>query len=224
LPNGAGHVESASIAALPAEYIERQFLEWRDGTRQIAVGNANVIAMLTKLKSSYAPDQIKEAARYYAAIRPRPWIEVLEVSAVPASAVNSQLMRIALPGTKPEPIGERIVELPRDVKQLLARDSHSGFFAYVPRGSLAEGARLVAKAGPDGAYACANCHGAKLTGLADAPPLAGRPPSYIVRQLWAFQRGERRGRLSAPMQLVAASLTQAQMIAVASYLASRAPE
>ena len=224
LPNGAGHVESASLAALPAAYIERQFVEWRDGTRQIGVGNAAVIAMLTKLKSSYTAEQIREAARYYAAIRPRPWIEVVEVSTVAASAVNSQLMRIALPGTPPEPIGERIVELPRDVQKLLARDSHSGFFAYVPRGSLAEGARLVAKAGPDGAYGCANCHGAKLNGLADAPPLAGRPPSYIVRQLWAFQRGERRGILSAPMQLVAASLTQAQMIAVAAYLASRAPE
>jgi membrane-bound lytic murein transglycosylase MltF/cytochrome c553 len=224
LPNGAGHVESASIAALPAAYIERQFTEWRDGTRQIAEGDAAVRTMLTKLKQSYTPEQIKEAAAYYAASRPRRWIQVVETGTVRHTAVNTQLMRIALPQSEPEPIGERIIELPQDEAKLLARDSHSGFIAYVPRGSVAEGARLVAKAGPDGAYACANCHGAKLTGLADAPPLAGRPPSYIVRQLWAFQRGERHGSLSAPMQLVAAPFTQAQMIAIAAYLASQPPE
>ena len=35
LPNGAGHVESALPAGLPADYIIRQFAEFRSGERRI---------------------------------------------------------------------------------------------------------------------------------------------------------------------------------------------
>ncbi|HEY2589991.1 MAG TPA: hypothetical protein VGI35_00260, partial [Steroidobacteraceae bacterium] len=128
LPNGAGHVESASLAGLSAEYIELQFASWREGTRKIGVGDANARAFLTALKSRYSKDQVRAAAQYFASLKPRRWIRVVEAEAVPASAVNSEtLMRLPLRGGRMEPLGRRIVELPEDPLALVYRDSHAGF-------------------------------------------------------------------------------------------------
>ena len=52
LPNGLGHVESASLAGLPADYIIRQFAEFRSGERRIGVGNAGTQRLLSALKSN----------------------------------------------------------------------------------------------------------------------------------------------------------------------------
>ena len=41
--------------------------------------------------------------------------------------------------------------------------------------------------------ACTVCHGGDLRGLGPVPTLAGRSPSYIVRQLYDMQRGNRNG-------------------------------
>src|SRR5215813_7641665 len=71
--------------------------------------------------------------------------------------------------------------------------------------------------------ACGTCHGLNLTGIvgADVPPIAGRSPSYIVRQLWDIQQGTRNGAQAQLMKLIVASLTHEDMIAIASYVASR---
>jgi cytochrome c553 len=223
LPNGAGHVESASLAGLPAEYIVQQFADWHSGARRIAVGDTNTTGFLSGLKQRYSQQQIAAAARYYSGLQPRPWIRVVESATVRRSAVDSEtLMRLPIPGPK-EPLGNRIVELPEDVSALLRRDSHSGFVAYVPVGSIAAGRVLVTTGAGGRTIPCADCHGVDLNGVADVPPLAGRPPTYMVRQLWAYQSGERRGAAAAPMQLVAAKLTPNEMLAIAAYLASRPP-
>jgi cytochrome c553 len=62
-----------------------------------------------------------------------------------------------------------------------------------------------------------------LTGVvgADVPPIAGRSPSYIVRQLWDIQQGTRNGSQAQLMKLVVANLTPEDLIAIASYVASR---
>jgi hypothetical protein len=46
---------------------------------------------------------------------------------------------------------------------------------------------------------------------ANIPPLAGRSPSYIVRQLILFRSGRRISPASLPMQQVAAALTVQDM-------------
>ena len=223
LPNGAGHVESASLARLSAEYIVRQFAEFRSGDRRISVGSPNNSQFLGALKSAYSDDQVRAAAEYFAALEPRAWIHVREAREVPRSAVDpNTLMRIAVAGGA-EPLGMRIVELPLSEAALLKRDAHSGFVAYVPLGSLARGKSLVA-AGGGGRIACTVCHGSTLHGLADIPPLAGRPPTYLVRQLWAYQSGERRGSFAAPMQKAVAGLRVDQMLDMAAYLASLSPD
>lgn len=223
LPNGAGHVESASLAGLPREYIIRQFVEIRSGERHVNVGGQNAGQLLTRLKSSYSDEQVRAAAAYFSALTPRPWIEVRETNTVPRSIVDpGTLMRTALAGGAAEPLRSRIVELPQSESGLRMRDAHSGFIAFVPVGSIAKGKRLVTANGP-GTLSCTACHGASLNGLGDIPALAGRPPSYLVRQLWNYRSGERRGEMAAPMRAVASALHVDQMLAIAAYLASLHP-
>jgi cytochrome c553 len=71
---------------------------------------------------------------------------------------------------------------------------------------------------------CITCHGGTLTGVADIPPLAGRSPSYLVRQMWDMQQGTRNGDVAQLMKPVLAHLTPSDMVAIAAYLASRAPK
>jgi cytochrome c553 len=223
LPNGAGHVESASLAGLSASYIVQQFADFRSGARRISVGNSNTVGFLTSLKKRYTDDQVRAAAKYFASLKPRPWIRVVETTVVASSVVSPEtLMRTALPNGGTEPIGNRIIELPESTLGFLYRDSHSGFIAYVPRGTVAAGEALVMTEAY-GMPSCTACHGSNLTGIGDVPPIAGRPPSYMVRQLWAFQSGERRGTSAAIMQSVTSKLTSAEMLAIAAYLASRPP-
>ena len=223
LPNGMGHVESASLAGLPADYIIRQFAEFRSGERRITVGNARAQQILTVLKSAYSEEQVRAAALYFSALAPRAWIVVREAEQVPVSIVDPiSLMRTARVDQGSEALGHRIVELPESESGLRNRDAHSGFVAYVPKGSLAKGKSLVTQANEWG-VTCSACHGKTFGGLGGVPALAGRPPTYLVRQLWNYQTGERRGSMAAPMRAIAARLRVDEMLAMAAYLASLPP-
>jgi len=68
---------------------------------------------------------------------------------------------------------------------------------------------------------CAICHGADLKGLGDLPSIAGRSPSYVVRQLYDIQNGARAGRGAQLMKAAVANLTVEDMASIAAYLASR---
>lgn len=102
------------------------------------------------------------------------------------------------------------------------RDTRFGFVAYVPPGSIARGAAIAAK-GIGQAQACETCHGADLRGVGNIPPLAGRSPTYIVRQLILFRLGGRVNAAAVPMREEASHLTLKDMIAAAAYAASRKP-
>jgi cytochrome c553 len=103
------------------------------------------------------------------------------------------------------------------------RDPHSGFVAYVPVGSLARG-RKLAEEGADGRIvACVICHGPDLRGQADAPPVAGRPATYLVRQLFDFRAGARNGAGAQTMKPVVDNMSLDDMIDLAAYTASLPP-
>jgi cytochrome c553 len=57
-------------------------------------------------------------------------------------------------------------------------------------------------------------------GLADVPGIAGRSPSYLVRQLYDMQQGARRGPSAPLMQPVVANLNGDDFVAIAAYVAS----
>ncbi len=67
---------------------------------------------------------------------------------------------------------------------------------------------------------CITCHGEDLMGVADIPQIAGRSPSYMVRQMWDIKRTNEQAQL---MKLVLANLTPDDMLAIAAHVASRPP-
>jgi cytochrome c553 len=56
-----------------------------------------------------------------------------------------------------------------------------------------------------------------------APPIAGRSPTYLVRQLYEIQSGIRAGSAAAPMKIGVTGLSPDDMIAVAAWAASLPP-
>ena len=113
--------------------------------------------------------------------------------------------------------------MPDDVNQFELRDPRATFTAYVPVGSLAKGEALVKTGGSGVTVACGSCHGPDLKGVETVPPIAGRSPTYIMRQLYEFQHGSRSGAASAPMKQTVEKLSQDDMIALAAYVSSLDP-
>lgn len=121
-----------------------------------------------------------------------------------------------------EPIGQRIIEVLEDLHQFENRDSRSRFIVYVPIGGIEKGKALAA--GRDGkTIQCGICHGSELKGLGNVPSIAGRSPSYMVRQLYDMKHGERAGAGSALMKAVVEKLTTEDMSALAAYAGSLTP-
>jgi cytochrome c553 len=87
---------------------------------------------------------------------------------------------------------------------------------------LARGRGLVTEGDQvRGVPACAGCHGPTLTGMEPAiPGLVGLRPSYISAQLGAWRYGTRTAAAPDCMQLIAATLTENDVTAVAAWLAS----
>jgi cytochrome c553 len=216
LPNGLGHPESANLAGLPAAYFVRQMADFKSGKRK---GNSD---SMTNFAKAIAPADLDAAAAYFASLKPVRWTRVVETDTVPQSFVGKGNMRFFLPGGANEPLGQRIIEVPEDAIRVEARDGHSGFIAYVPKGSLAKGEALV-KQGGGKTIPCAACHGQDLRGLGEMPPIAGRSTIYIVRQLFQMQNGTRDNEQAQLMQPAVKNLDLDDMIAIAAYVAAQEP-
>jgi cytochrome c553 len=67
---------------------------------------------------------------------------------------------------------------------------------------------------------CTICHGQDLNGLGLVPGIAGRSPSYFVRQMYDLREGARVGVSAALMKPVVANLTVEDMLDLAAYVAS----
>jgi cytochrome c553 len=215
LVNGQGRPENASLAGLPAAYIVQQMADFKNGDRRSAeprMGPPN--AMIQDAKAATDED-VKSAAAYFSSFPFKKWIRVVEAKDVPKSRIAGSMHVPTAEGT--EALGQRIIEMPENLERTELRDASSGFVAYVPPGSIKKGESLV-KAG-----SCGTCHGSDLKGLGPVPPLAGRSPSYTVRQLFDMQAGVRKGPWSALMKAAVEKLTIDQMIAIAAYTSSREP-
>ncbi len=70
---------------------------------------------------------------------------------------------------------------------------------------------------------CGTCHGDNLKGIGNVPGIAGRSPSYVVRQLYDIQKGSRKGPWNELMKEAVAQLSEEDMVAIAAYTASLAP-
>jgi cytochrome c553 len=166
--------------------------------------------------------EIRAAAEYFAALKPKRVIKVVESETIPKTGPSRLFYVKSLDGGT-ESLGQRIVEMPDDVDQFELRDSRATFTAYVPVGSVTKGEALAKTGGSGTTIACNLCHGPELKGLDPAPPIAGRSPTYIVRQLYEFQHGGRAGGASALMKQTVEKLSQDEMIALAAYVGSLDP-
>jgi cytochrome c553 len=217
-PNGKGRPENAGISGLPYTYFVQTIKDFRSDARKSAdTRKANTRRMIDIAKAM-TDDEIDAAAKYFSSMKWTPWIRVVETDTVPTTRIAAGMF-IPLDGAEAgrEPIGLRIIEVPESPAATELRDPRASFIAYVPRGSLQKGEVLATRG------QCALCHGSNLEGLGPVPGIAGRSPSYTVRQLYDMQRGARTGVWSELMKRIVTPLSVEDMIHLAAYTASRTP-
>ncbi len=222
LPNGQGRPENSSLAGLSADYIVQQLADFKSGARKSSDPDLKPVTNMIAVAANTNKEEIQIAADYFAAIKPKPWIRVVEAKFVPKTHVAGWMLVVSTPHEM-ESIGDRIIETPENLERTELRDDASGFIAYVPPGSLKRGKNLVTAGASGKTIICSTCHGPSLNGLKNVPPLAGRSPSYIVRQLYDMQSGTRNGASLAQMKPVVANLSIYDIIDIAAYTASLEP-
>ncbi len=234
LPNGKGRPENSGIAGLPVGYFMRQIQDFRSGKRHSADPRKPNTNTMIELAKAITDEELKSAAEYFGAIKWTPWIRVVETEMVPKTRIVGNLF-LATEKERTEPVAGRIIEVPEDEEQAeLYRNPRSGFVAYVPVGSINRGKDLVTTGGarivgnefiPGKLTPCITCHGLDLMGVPETnvPPIAGRSPSYTVRQMWDIQQGTRSSEGAQLMKLAINNLTADDMVAIAAYVSSRVP-
>ena len=218
LMSGQGHSESADLAGMPAEYLIRQMAYYKAGTRKDD-------ARMGPLAKATSDEDVREAAEYFAALKPSVFVKVIETASPPKTFIATAGRHRQLhPDGGTEPIGHRILQIPADPFRTEIRDPHSGFIAYVPPGSIARGEALVKGGGSGKTVQCEICHGEGLKGLGEVPRLAGLQPLYIARQLFDLRYGSSAGKAAALMKAAVKNLSDDDIIAISSYLGSLPPQ
>ena len=220
LPDGSGRPENAPVSSLHPVYFMQQMQDFRNGLRKSAdprKANTNIMIGFTKATTS---EEDWAAAEFFAA-QPYPRrMKVVESRTAPKVRMQGG-MHMAIPaadGGGMEPThADAIVEVPDDNLRAESRDTRMSWTAYVPPGTLNRGKEVAAKA------QCATCHGANLEGVGPVPPLAGRSPSYAMRQLFDFKTGARHGPWGELMKPVVANLSVQDLMAVSAFAASIPP-
>jgi cytochrome c553 len=216
LTSGAGHPESAGIAGRSAISCA--------SSRSSPVVHAKVPATsMIPIAKGLTEEDYKIAAEYFANLKPIVWYKVVETDTVPKSYLGNGAMRFPEEHGGSEPIGNRIIELPQNDLSAESRDPRTGFVAHVPVGSVKKGEELVTTGGGGKTLPCNICHGPDLKGLGDVPPITGRSPMYVYRQLNDIKIGSRSGAMTPLMKAVVDKLSDGDMIAIAAYLTSKGP-
>ena len=102
------------------------------------------------------------------------------------------------------------------------RNPRVGFIAYVPQGYINRGAVLVTT-GAARRNLAAPATAATCRGMGDVPAIAGRSPSYLMRQMVDMRAHTRTGPGAELMMPVVGQMNNADLMAVAAFVASRAP-
>ena len=177
------------------------------------------------LAKATSDEDVREAAEYFAALKPSVFVKVIETATPPKTFIATAGRHRQLhPDGGTEPIGHRILQIPADPFRTEIRDPHSGFNAYVPPGSIARGEALVKSGGSGKTVQCAICHGEGLKGLGEVPRLAGLQPLYIARQLFDMRYGSSAGKAAELMKAAVKNLSDDDIIAISSYLGSLPPQ
>ena len=219
-PNGKGRPSNGSVSGLPVGYFIQSVEDFKNGLRKPADARKNNVNQMIAYAKAMTADEVRIAAEYFGSIPWTPWIRVVEAERVPKTHIEG-FIHYTLPGNETEPLGMRIVEVPEDTEQTEPlRNPRSGFVAYAPIGSIKKGEALVRTGGDGRTLQCGICHGPDLRGLGNVPGIAGRSPSYLVRQMYDMQAGTRRGPGAALMKAAVEKLTNEDYVAIAAYVSS----
>ena len=220
LPDGQGRPENATLSGLSAEYIRAQVRAMAAKTR-LTANPSSPTGSMQQIASAVPDSDLVTAARYFSKLHLTRRNHVVETARAPRTRVAGILY--VRDGSGTEPIAGRLIEVPDDFARHELHDPTITYTAYVPPGSLARGRRLAAT-GPGGpTTACAACHGPQLRGTGLVPAIAGRSPSYLLRQLLNFKSGARQNLAGAPMLLVVEKLSVSDMVGLAAHVGSLAP-
>jgi cytochrome c553 len=222
-PGGQGRPENASLAGLPAPYIIQQVADFRSGARRSACRDPYLPTdLMIAVAANATAEEVASAATYFSQQKPTLRVRVIERDRVPRAQVVGWVYTAA-PGGADETLGRRLLEFAPDPVRHELRDDTLVYLAYVPRGSVARGRSIALTGGAVHTVACVSCHGERLQGTDAIPRIAGRSPSYLLRQLLAFRSGARAGANGRPMLPVVARLNISDMIDAVAYAASLEP-
>jgi cytochrome c553 len=218
LPEGVGRPENAALAGLPFSYLSEQLRDMRSGARKLVDPQFVPGALMLEVIRQTSATDAEAAARYFSGLRYTKRVKVIETDRIPHPIAHGFVYLFDKRRPKVA-LGERIIGGPDDLQRFEMRDPRTSYTAYVPVGSIAHGAAL-AKGNGTARPPCALCHGPALGGTSLGPPIAGRFPTYLFRQLYAFQTGTREGTTATLMKPIVARLSRREMIDLAAYVGS----
>jgi cytochrome c553 len=225
-PTGQGRPENSALAGLPEAYIKEQLSDYRSGKRK-PMGPDNYLPGVNMLKIARAmtEQEIDESARYFSQQKLRRRVYVIDGLRIPR-AERAAWIYEEVGGT--EDLEDRLLEVTNDLARHERRDDRLEYLAYVPPGSIVRGKRLVVTGKNADNVArtqpCASCHLASLKGTDKIPPIGGRQPTYLLRQMLAFRNHTRANEAALQMAPVVEKLTLGEMIDVVAYLSSLYPQ
>lgn len=224
LPNGAGKPENAPVAGTSVTYFLNQIADFKSGKRKSADKNKANAWEMNAMAQALTPEEARQAAEYFAAIKFPVKVKVVEATEVPKFTPTGNNLFLKDAGTAKVPLGNRLIEMAEDPDDFQnVRNPRAVATAYVPPGTLAKGEALATTGGNGKTIRCDVCHGPGLRGLDPVPAIAGRQASYLARQMYEMQIGTRNGEWTALMKNVVAKLTEEDIMALAAYVASRQP-
>jgi len=224
-PTGQGRPENSALAGLPEAYIKEQLQDFRSGKRE-AIGPEKYLPSrgMHAVAAAMTDEEIDETAKYFSQQKLGRRVWVAEAINIPRAEPSDWVYK-SVGGS--EDLGQRLIEVAPDITRHQRRDDRMQYTAYVPPGALARGKRLVTTGQELDKSAktviCATCHLANLKGTDKIPPIAGRSPTYLLRQLLAFKNGARTGEAADQMKPTVEKLELEDMIALAAYLGSLYP-
>jgi len=90
LMNGEGHPESAGLSGFTADYIAQQMADFKSGLRKDS-------ARMNAIARDVSEQEAREAAEWFASLKPRQWTAVKEAAMVPNTIVGGGRMPLPRP-------------------------------------------------------------------------------------------------------------------------------
>jgi cytochrome c553 len=213
------------VSGTSVQYFMNQMADFKNGLRHTTDKNKANAWEMPLMAAAMTPEEWKQAAEYFAAIKYVPKNKVVETTMIPKFAPNANNLFLPAAGSDKVALSNRLIEMPDDPDDAqILRNPRSPFTAYVPPGTLKKGEMLATTGGNGKTIRCDICHGPGLRGLDPVPAIAGRQASYLARQMYDMQAGTRHGTWAPLMKDVLAKLNEDDIMALAAYVTSLPPQ